>query len=77
MKKIKSTYIAIIAVIVLFTLIIPFLINESYKVGKGYVTMWEASDVLSFYGSYLSFFGTLVLGIVAVYQNKQAQKLNE
>lgn len=26
-------------------------INESYKVGRGYITLWNASDVLSYYGS--------------------------
>ena len=59
------------------TLGIPFLINEAYKVGKGYITLWGAEDVLSFYGSYLSFVGTVILGIVAVYQNRKAHQLNE
>lgn len=59
------------------TLGIPFLINEAYKVGKGYITLWKAEDALSFYGSYLSFVGTVILGIVAVYQNRKAHQLNE
>ena len=38
---------------------IPILINECYKAGGGYITMWEASDVLSYYG-------TVVGAVIAV-----------
>lgn len=55
---------------------IPFIINELYKIG-GYVTMWSAGDVLSFYGGFLSFIGTVVLGALALYQNKKANDINE
>lgn len=64
-------------VLLAVSLIIPLIINETYKLGKGYVTMWNAADVLSFYGSYISFWGTIILGFVAIYQNKKAQELNE
>lgn len=65
------------AFVFVLSLTIPFAINELYKKGNGYITLWQASDVLAFYGSYLSFIGTAILGIVAVYQNKKAHKLNE
>ena len=55
---------------------IPFIINESYKSGKGYVTLWNASDMLSFYGSILSFLGSTVLGIVALVQNEKIRKFS-
>lgn len=64
-------------ILVIVTLIVPFIINESYKVGAGYITKWGAADVLSFYGSYLTFIGTVILGAVAIYQNKKAHQLNE
>lgn len=64
-------------VVFIVTLIVPFIINELYKVGTGYITLWGATDVLAFYGSYLSFVGTVILGVVAVYQNKKAQTLNK
>ena len=68
----------IVIIFLLFiTLVIPFIINELYKNGKGYITMWGAADVLSFYGSYLSFFGTVALGAVSVWQSGKAHKLNE
>ena len=58
------------------TLIVPFAINELYKVGSGYITKWEAADVLSFYGSYLAFIGTVIFGVVAIYQNQKLHQLN-
>lgn len=64
-------------IVILILLFIPIIINESYKIGRGYVTMWGAADVLSFYGSFLSFLGTVILGIVAFWQNHKAHKLNE
>lgn len=79
MKKISPKAKCIIAVTILVTLTlgIAIAINESYKAGNGYVTLWQPADTLAFYGSYLSFVGTVVLGAVAVYQNKKAQDLNE
>lgn len=67
----------IIIGIVAVTISIPFLINNSYQAGKGYQTLWGASEVLAFYGEYLSFIGTIALGIIAVYQSYKAQKVNE
>jgi len=79
MNKLKKLFTKWWFYLIIFavTLGIPFLINEAYKVGKGYITLWEVEDALSFYGSYLSFVGTVVLGIVAVYQNRKAHQLNE
>jgi len=53
---------------------VPLIINESYKTGKGYLTMWNAADVLSYYGNVLTFIGTGVLGIAVMFQN---DKINE
>lgn len=64
-------------ILLIATLAVPFIINELYKVGGGYITEWDAADVLSFYGSYLAFIGTIILGAVAIFQNKKAHQLNE
>lgn len=64
----------VIAALVI-SVIVPFVINEIYKAGGGYITLWEAKDVFAFYGSYLSFLGSLSLGAVAVFQNKRANDL--
>lgn len=56
---------------------IPILINESYMTNDGYVTLWGAKEVLSFYGAILSFLGTIFLGVIAIYQNQRALKINK
>lgn len=61
-----------VIVALVISVIVPFIINESYKKGAGYITLWEAKDVLAFYGCFLSFLGSLSLGIVAIFQNKKA-----
>lgn len=42
---------------------IPILINECYKAGGGYITMWGASDVLSYYGTVVG----AIVGVLGVY----------
>lgn len=78
MKSFTMKHKWIVIIFILFiTLAIPFIINELYKMGKGYITIWGAADVLSFYGSYISFLGTIVLGTVSVWQSGKAYKINE
>lgn len=68
-------------VMIAIIIAIPFIINETYKYGltseNPYITMWGAEDVLSFYGSFLAFIGTVSLGLVAYKQNEKANKTNE
>ena len=37
--------------------------------------MWGTEDVLNFYGTFLSFIGTVSLGAIALWQNKKANEL--
>lgn len=76
-KNKKKPYVTLIifALIIVFGII--FLINEEYKTGIGYVTVWGGEDVLAFYGSFLSLMGTVILGYVSLYQNKKANDVNE
>lgn len=67
----------LLPILFIVSLIIPFGINEAYKADKGYITLWGAPDVLAFYGAYISFIGTIALGVVAIEQNKKAHRLNE
>lgn len=77
MSKFKKLCFCGVAIIVVgFILSIPFIINESYKCSDGYITMWGADTVLSFYGSFLAFLGTVTLGIVAYLQNRQINNIN-
>ncbi len=78
LSKGKYIFLSILGIILIIgaTVGVVFLINESYKSNSGYVTMWNASDILSFYGSFLSFIATLILGLIAVYQNKKLHDMN-
>lgn len=44
--------------VIIASLMVPVIINESYKYGKGYLTVWSGGELLNFYGSYLAFIGT-------------------
>lgn len=74
--KILIIFISILVMDVLF-IIIPLIINGLYE--SDYVlvyTDWGAKEVLSFYGSVLTFLGTTSLGIITVKLSKEANKTN-
>ena len=78
LKKPKNIAIATVIGILFFAIIIPLIINGLYQTKCSIiVTNWDCSDTLLFYGSVLGATGTIVLGIVSVYQNIKAQELNE
>lgn len=53
---------------------VPIAINEFYKLG-GYVTLWEAADVLSYYGSILgAFIAVGTLAVTILFTRKQIQR---
>jgi hypothetical protein len=56
---------------------IPLIINEMYLNNKGYITVWDVKDVLVFYGTILSFIGTVFLGGLVLYQNERLNKINK
>ncbi|HHX60816.1 MAG TPA: hypothetical protein GX707_08895 [Epulopiscium sp.] len=60
-----------------FGVAIPVIINQSYKSNSGYITLWDAADVLSYYGSFSGAVGTIILGIIAWQQNKRLLKIEE
>lgn len=74
MRK-KLIYVLLGFIFFMFAVGIPVVINESYKVGRGYITLWNASDVLSYYGSLL---GATVTAVVfagtVIFTRKQIQK---
>lgn len=41
----------------------PFLINECYKKGTGYITLWDADDMLAYYGTVIA----AIVGVLGVY----------
>lgn len=78
MKWVRKRLIPIaIIVSILLAIGVPFIINESYKVENGYLTVWNGADILSYYGAILSALGTIILGIVAWKQNARLLKVEE
>lgn len=50
----RRKFIAIaVCIIIFFVIVVPIGINECYKIGPGYITKWDAADVLSYYGTVL------------------------
>lgn len=70
-------YIKYIIIILFF---IPLIIWISYFIGdRGYILIYTSlniGDALGFYGSVLSFIGTVSLGIVALWQGHKANQIN-
>lgn len=70
MKK-GITVIAVIFSFLILVVGVPLAINECYKAG-GYVTMWNAEDVLSYYGTILgSIVSIAVLAATILFTRKQ------
>jgi len=82
MKFIKKMFViigAIIGVILASLFIffyIPFTVNKLYMYNSEQKVLWEAKDVLLFYGASLSACGTVILGIVAYKQNNRLNEVN-
>ena len=77
LKNIKWKWVFLFLIVLIFSLCVPFAINEMYQSSGLYPTLWDAKDTLSFYGSYLSFLGTTILGIVAYAQTKKAHSISD
>jgi len=72
LKKYKTNLVVFVCVIILLALLLSYL----WFVIKGFLPIGddlEKSDWLTFCAGFLSFTGSLVLGAVAIWQNKQAQ----
>lgn len=57
--------------------VIPIIINAMYIDNKGYMTVWGGKDLLTFYGSILSFLGAFFLGGLALWQNERLSEINK
>lgn len=55
---------------------VPFLTHCLYKIklhNSFWIAEWTAGDILSYYGSVLSFCATVILSLLAIWQNKAIQ----
>lgn len=62
MKKSWTKWILTAVIALLLIVGVPIIINECYKTSSGYMTMWDAADVLSYYGAIIASIGA-ALGV--------------
>ena len=77
MSKLKKVVkIVIVFIIIIFLVFgIPIIINECYKVDSGYITMWDASAMLGYYGSILGTSITVITLVATIsFTKKQIQR---
>ena len=75
----KKWLIVLVGTVTILALVIgvPLVINELYKMGPGYITVWNGADMLSFYGTMLGTGATiLALVITIIYTRKQISRDN-
>lgn len=77
MQKSNNKRIFIILIVFIITIAIPILINSIYKYVNGNKFLWDASDLLSYYGTVISAIGTIILGYIAWKQNERLLALEE
>jgi hypothetical protein len=70
----KVKVISITIAVVAFIIVVPIIINELYKQGKGYETLWDARDVLLYLGNIV---GTIFIGVIAITQNNRANEISD
>lgn len=76
-NKIIISVIILIFVIFILIFVVPIGINKMYIENKGYKTVWNGADVLSFYGAAIGAVGTVVLGVISWNQNNRLLRLEE
>ncbi|MGL6221641.1 MAG: hypothetical protein ACRC36_26690 [Lacrimispora sphenoides] len=73
-NKVKSVLIMIL--IVLIPMIVIHILYK-IKLNNFYIaSVWDAGDMLGYFGNTLSFVGTLLLGLIAVSQTEKANAIN-
>lgn len=74
MKKIWKWLLLVLGAAVILVGV-PVLINECYKVGDGYMTIWNAQDVLSYYGTVVGAgIAVATIAITISFNRKQIQR---
>lgn len=71
----KRTKFFLILVAIFLIVGIPVIINECYKVNCGYITVWDGSDVLGYYGTILgSVIAVISIIVTIAFTKKQIQR---
>lgn len=72
----KYKNIIIITLLLLLIIIVPIIINELYKSGNGYITIWGKEEVLSYYGTILGSAATIGAVVITIMYNEKVRKID-
>lgn len=71
----KKTKFLVVLGAVFLVVGIPIIINECYKANCGYITVWDGSDVLGYYGTILgSVIAVISIIVTIAFTKKQIQR---
>lgn len=73
-KKTKIIIAVCVFACLIFGVGVPVLINELYKLNKGYVTMWSCGELLDFYGSLLGSVATIAALVATIWFTRKQIK---
>lgn len=76
----KFIIIVIIVAVAIFSVLLPFIVDELYQVvssAKFWNVSITADNLLLYYGSLISAAGTIILGIVTLHQNRKLQEKSD
>lgn len=76
MKKVLKFLLIIIITIIIIPLVINILFKYDFNIWW-LESEWSAGDALNFYGSFLSFSGTIILGAISIWQARKANSISE
>ena len=77
-KLLKPIHLLFIALIfVVFAIGGPLIISEMYKHNGGYITSWDAKDVLAYFGSVLGAIATVAALILTIIYTSQQSKIEQ
>lgn len=75
MRKPRVKWFLFVLALLAVVIGIPVIINESYKVNSGYMTMWGAADALAYYGTILgSLVAVATVVVTILFTYKQIQR---
>lgn len=72
----KNIFIGIILIFlsIFLIIVVPYLVNELYKLNQGYITMYSASDILNYYSSLISCVITISGLLYTIVSNRNETK---
>lgn len=76
----KRWIITIIIISLLFLLLLPFIVQTVYKCAppnEFFNVNYTEADLLSYYGTALSVFATIILSVITIYQTKRANEKSD